>query len=259
MLTLLIELHALARNLRNKLLSCPYQLQHVQLKSQEVQQRLQAKQGRDRAGRPGSHPSAIFCEGQPVYCRLAHRRWARAQIVGRANSPSSYWVRLESGKVLRRNQSFLSAQRLQGEGRGRPGLGQEQMTAAARIARLPEMGTPGGLARHPIALREHIHTETNARSPAKTTVAAAQSPRAHAPPERLTETPSSHINKQTEVQEAQSRASQEGTTDSPITVSAGPASPKVPSGGTCTSKSNNGYVSRFGRNVVKPLRYRSDE
>ena len=97
-----------SRNLRDNLHNSPYQLQHLQVRPNEVIETLRLRQGLDQARRPGLNPPTRFVTGQLVYCRQAHRRWVPGQIIGHAPAPSSYYVRLQSGQVLRRNYSFLS-------------------------------------------------------------------------------------------------------------------------------------------------------
>ena len=95
------------RNLRDNLYNSVYQLQHVQVHAPTIIEMLQKRQGNDHISNSGTKSRAILFPGQQVYCRRNHREWVPAEIVGHANTPNSYLVRLESGAIVRRNGTFL--------------------------------------------------------------------------------------------------------------------------------------------------------
>ncbi|KAG1651370.1 Transcriptional repressor NF-X1 [Nymphon striatum] len=65
------------------------------------------RQGKNVSSRGGQASSSQLEVGQKVRCKLAHRKWGKAEILQHDSHPNSYWTRLEGGSVVRRNRSFL--------------------------------------------------------------------------------------------------------------------------------------------------------
>lgn len=47
-----------------------------------------------------------------VWVKQGHRNWAEGYILGRAETPRSFYVKCEDGRVMRRNQPFFRMRKL---------------------------------------------------------------------------------------------------------------------------------------------------
>ncbi|KAG1708520.1 hypothetical protein GQR58_002969 [Nymphon striatum] len=83
------------------------QLMPVVVNKTEVKQIYRNRQGKNVSSRGGQASSSQLKVGQKVRCKLAHRKWGKAEILQHDSHPNSYWTRLEGGSVVRRNRSFL--------------------------------------------------------------------------------------------------------------------------------------------------------
>ncbi|XP_067949487.1 uncharacterized protein [Watersipora subatra] len=101
-----------SKNLRNKLHFCAEQLRYKNLNAKNLDILLRKRQDQDVFGKASNKTTAMFSDGEHVWCRVGHRQWLPAKIIDHAGTPHSFHVELEGGKVDRRNQSFFRARKL---------------------------------------------------------------------------------------------------------------------------------------------------
>ena len=96
------------RALRDKLNFTPSQLKHQNLDLDNIERILWRRQARACNDNTASKPNDFkVCERMSVWVKSGHRKWLEAIIIGHADTPRSYFIRLTEGRVFRRNQSDL--------------------------------------------------------------------------------------------------------------------------------------------------------
>ena len=94
------------RALRDKLNFTPSQLKHQNLDLDNIDRLFRQRQARACNDNSANKPDDFkFCEGMSVWVKSGHRKWLEAIIIGHADTPRSYFIRLTEGRVFRRNQS----------------------------------------------------------------------------------------------------------------------------------------------------------
>jgi hypothetical protein len=95
------------RNLRTSLNCMPKQLEAQQIDTKKVMEAFQARQAKLQMYRSSENRAKEFIEGMNVWVRVGHRKWVEGKVLGHAETPHSFHIKLETGLVTRRNQSHL--------------------------------------------------------------------------------------------------------------------------------------------------------
>ena len=96
------------RALRDNLNFTPNQLKHQNLDLDNIDRRFRQRQARGNNDNKASKPREFeFIEGMDVWIKSGHRKWLKAKIIGHADTPRSFMIELDDGRVFRRNQSIL--------------------------------------------------------------------------------------------------------------------------------------------------------
>lgn len=100
------------RNLRTSLNCMPSQLKTQAVNNQKVVESFQKRQAQTQMHNSNYHRPKEFVTGMNVWVNMGHRKWVEGTILAHAETPHSFYVKLEGGKTTRRNQSFLRSRKV---------------------------------------------------------------------------------------------------------------------------------------------------
>ena len=100
------------RNLRSNLHCMPQQLRPQTVDRSKVRDLLAGRQAQGVFNNSTSKQATQFVNGTSVWVKMGHRQWAPGVILEHAETPRSFFVKLDNGSVLRRNQAYLRERRV---------------------------------------------------------------------------------------------------------------------------------------------------
>lgn len=95
------------RNLRSALNCMPAQLRSQQVSHQEIVGIFEKRQAQSQYYNSPHQNHREYVEGMNIWVKQGHRNWVEGYILRRAETPRSFYVKLQDGRVFRRNQSFF--------------------------------------------------------------------------------------------------------------------------------------------------------